>query len=198
MPASVVRRVDGSHAMRRPERGKGGVYLADTGDDGRPKAQARATMGGTSSVRHAAKSVPSVVYDPARLESVAQALGLRLVVLFGSYATGHPPPGPESDLDIAVLDRELPTWERWRVVYGALAEVFDGYDVDLAFLNTADPLFRYEVMRSGRRLYGDPVEFWAYRAFAFRDYQDSADLRSLEHVLFIKKMNYIRACLYGP
>lgn len=129
----------------------------------------------------------SIVYDPARLEAVAQALGLRLVVLFGSYATGRPPPGPESDLDIGVLDWEPPTWERWRVVYRALSEVFDRYDVDLAFLNTADPLFRYEVMRSSRRLYGDPMEFWAYRAFAFRDYQDSADLRALEHDLFIKK-----------
>lgn len=134
----------------------------------------------------------SIEYDQAALESASRRLGLRRVVLFGSHATAEPAPGPDSDVDVAVShtgprDRSA-FWE----LHDALGEVFPGRPLDLVFFEDADPLFRWEIVRHGVLLYGDPLDYLEYRAFALRDFVDSADLRALERVLFEKKMAFIR------
>lgn len=141
----------------------------------------------------AAPPLPPV--DPDRLAEVCRRLGVRILVLYGSRATGTPVPRPESDLDLAVRlqpGRESPDlWE----LQEALSEAFPGASLDVAFLRGADPLFRWEVMREGRLLWGDPLDHLEYRAFAYRDFVDSADLRELERTLFKKKMAFIREAL---
>jgi predicted nucleotidyltransferase len=138
----------------------------------------------------------AVEYVSGRLEQVARDLGLRMVVLFGSRATGRAL-RPTSDLDIAVLDRVVPTWTRWAEVHRALSQVFRPYELDLAFLNTADAFFRLEIMRRAVLLYGDRDTFDAYRVFAYRDFVETEDLRKLEDVLMRKKMAFLRRCLHG-
>jgi predicted nucleotidyltransferase len=133
----------------------------------------------------------AVEYVFGRLEQVARDLGLRMVVLFGSRATGRAL-RPTSDLDIAVLDRVVPTWTRWAEVHRALSQVFRPYELDLAFLNTADAFFRLEIMRRAVLLYGDRDTFDAYR-----DFVETEDLRKLEDVLMRKKMAFLRRCLHG-
>ncbi len=136
--------------------------------------------------------------DQAKLVTVSRKLGLRLVVLFGSRATGSPPPAPDSDLDLAVLGSRAGPPITLRSCYEELAEVFEEFDLDLLLLHEADPLLRYEVMQRGTLLYGDPDEFLEYRAFAFRDFVDSADLRELEDKLFRKKLEFLRGKLNDP
>ena len=136
-------------------------------------------------------SLEQIQYNRRDLEKACQGLSLRLLVAFGSRITASPPPAPESDLDLALLPLHkdgIDIFECCRV----MAQVFSGYDVDLAFLHQADPLFRYEIMAKGVCLYGDPDDFFEYRAYAYRDYMDSRDLRILEDRLFHKKMNHIR------
>ncbi|QBQ55975.1 type VII toxin-antitoxin system MntA family adenylyltransferase antitoxin [Nitrosococcus wardiae] len=126
---------------------------------------------------------------PQRLLSAAQEFGLRLVVLFGSQAKGHPEPGPESDIDVAVYG--CPPEKYWEC-YEAIDGAFGGGELDLVRLEDADPLFRYEIMQSGILLEGDPDFFCEYRAYAYRDFIDSADLFALEKTLFEKKMARLR------
>jgi uncharacterized protein len=80
---------------------------------------------------------------------------------------------------------------RW-ACHEALADVFPDAPLDLVLLPDADPLFRWEITRAGVLLWGDPLDFLEYRAFAYRDFVDSAGLRALERVLFEKKMALIR------
>ena len=124
-----------------------------------------------------------------RLAAVARKLGLRMVVLFGSRATGRTPPDPESDVDIAVSG--CPEG-RFLECYNALSEVFHEEVVDMVRLEDADPLFRHEIMQAGVLLYGEPDLFYEYRAYAYRDFVDSADLFAVEDALFRKKMAYIK------
>jgi predicted nucleotidyltransferase len=138
-----------------------------------------------------------LTYDPAHLDAVCRELDLQMVVLYGSRATGGPPPTPESDLDLAVVGRRPHAATPLMMWHQALADVFDGYALDLARLGTADPLFRYEIFRQGILLYGDLDAFFEYKAFAYRDFVDSADLRALEDALFQKKMAYLRSHLDG-
>ncbi|HET8655696.1 MAG TPA: nucleotidyltransferase domain-containing protein [Longimicrobiaceae bacterium] len=126
-------------------------------------------------------------FDAEALRVAADRLGLRLVVRFGSRATGAIPPStPGSDLDIAVLAGTR--WVTLHELYDALADAFPGADLDLALLNTADPLFRYEVFRRSDLLFGDPDLYAEYQAYAYRDFMDSADLRALEDALSRRKL----------
>lgn len=87
--------------------------------------------------------------------------------------------------------------DRFWDCYRSLVEVFPDHPLDLVDLGSADPLLRYEIMRKGLLLYGSPDLFFQYRAYAFKDFVDSADLRALEDALFRKKMTHLRRELYG-
>jgi len=139
-----------------------------------------------------------LAYDPARLEAACRELGLTMLVAYGSRAGGSSmAPGPESDLDLALHGPDLGGWERMSACLGALGEVFGDYALDATFLGQADPLFRWEIMRAGRLLFGDPIRFLEYRAFAYKDFIDSADLRRVEAALFRKRMDWIREQLHA-
>ena len=137
--------------------------------------------------------VVSTAMDAERLQTFCLDLGIRLVILFGSRAKATPTAAPGSDLDVAVLPpRDWTSGEVFRKCLAEFGEVFANYDLDLVPLNNADPLFRYEIMRDGVLLYGNVDDFLEYKAFAFRDFVDSEDLRALEEKLFQKKMAFIR------
>ena len=80
----------------------------------------------------------------------------------------------------------------WLELNKQLAATMPDAMLDIVFLADADPLFRWEIMDQGVLLYGDIDDFLEYRAFAYRDFVDSADLRRLERALFEKKMAMIR------
>lgn len=138
-----------------------------------------------------------LAYDQLRLEAACRELGLTMLVAYGSRAGGASmEPGPESDLDVALLGPDLGGWERMSACLGVLGNVFGGYVLDAVVLGDADPLLRWEIMRDGRLLFGDPIRFLEYRAFAYKDFIDSADLRRAEAALFRKRMDWIREQLH--
>lgn len=127
-------------------------------------------------------------HDPAILEDACRRLGIRMVVLFGSHAPGGLTPGSGSDVDLAVALERTAERPGFGALFDALTDAFPHATPDPVFLADADPLFRWEIMRTGVLLYGDLDEFLELRAFAYRDFVDSEDLRELERVLFEKKM----------
>jgi predicted nucleotidyltransferase len=133
--------------------------------------------------------------DVDRLAAVAEELGLELVVLFGSRATGSPPPTLDSDVDIALLTRPGTAARGLADAYAALDGLFGDVDLDLVLLHRADPLFRDEIMRRGVLLFGDVDRFLDYRAAAFRAFTDARDLLELEGLLFERKMARIARAL---
>lgn len=90
------------------------------------------------------------IANPTCLGQVSRTFGLRMIVLFASRAHRHPPPGSDSDVDLALL--------------GCPRAQF----------------------------------FECYRAFAYRDFIDSADLFALEETLFRKRMDRIGRMLRDP
>jgi len=136
----------------------------------------------------------NTTYNPERLAKIAQEMELRLVALFGSRAKGRPRPVADSDIDIAILG--LPASRYWDCLR-ELGGVFRDHPLDVVRLENADPLFRHEVMRKAVLLWGEPDLFSGYRAYAYRDFIDSADLFDLEQALFAKKMKWLRRQLYA-
>jgi len=72
--------------------------------------------------------------------------------LFGSRYKGTGM--PESDIDVAVLLSELPDdmLDYYLDLMGRLSEVL-GDSVDLVVLNTAPPLLKHEIIKSGKLVY---------------------------------------------
>jgi predicted nucleotidyltransferase len=139
----------------------------------------------------------SIRYDPVALKAACEDLGLQLVLAFGSRAGGNLAPSESSDLDLAVLDPEPVGWERFADVRSRLSRVFDFVEVDLVFLKDVDPLFRYEIFRTAEPLFGDLDLYASQKAYAYKAYVDSADLRRLERVLFKKKLALIDRSLHA-
>jgi predicted nucleotidyltransferase len=95
--------------------------------------------------------------------------------LFGSHASGRT--HARSDIDIAVLlaaETTKEERERWRLeLIGRLSDAFRSDAIDLAILNDAPPLLRYEALRPRRVLYNRDDE--ARVAFEVRTMQEWFD-----------------------
>lgn len=123
------------------------------------------------------------------IERIAEKFHLRFVVLHGSYATGKNRPG--SDLDIAILGKKPLSWDEMLGAVGEFSDIFGdskNRELDLKQIHNIDSLFRFLIVRDGMLLYGDRTDYDGFRAFAYRDYVDSEDLRKLQDTLLRKSV----------
>jgi predicted nucleotidyltransferase len=112
------------------------------------------------------------------LEEIARRYHLSLVMLFGSHAADLST--SESDMDIAVLT-ERPdriTSLAYHLDLGAeLSKCLQTGEIDLAFLNNADPLLRAEVARRGRILFEKDDAFAHFAVRAMKEFEDARQYR---------------------
>lgn len=105
-----------------------------------------------------------------RLEQIAEQLNLKLIIAYGSKAQGNA--RVDSDLDIAVLTKTIPDYGSFKAIYGELSSILSGENIDLRFLNDADPLFAMQVVKHGILLYGDENDFNDLKILVNRRYID--------------------------
>lgn len=117
---------------------------------------------------------------------IARRHNLKLVVLYGSTASGKA--GPESDVDIAVLGHEPISLRQLIDLNNDFMDLLAGREVDVKSLHRTGPLFRYQVMKDAIRLYGDKREFDSLKIYAFRDYCESGPLFRLKEDLLQKRL----------
>lgn len=123
------------------------------------------------------------------IEAVGKEYSLKFIILHGSRATETA--RENSDLDIAALSLDPCSFEKFLAIQSKLADILGDnqkQELDFKLLNGADPLFRYFVTRDGILLYGNPTAYNEYKAYAFRAYVDSKDLRELENNLLKKSI----------
>jgi uncharacterized protein len=97
------------------------------------------------------------------------------IYIFGSRADGTS--GPESDLDIAVLnDGPLDPVALWDIA-ADLAEIA-GCAVDLVDLRSASTVLQYQVLTKGRRLWTRDARTGIYEAFILSEKTALDTLRS--------------------
>ncbi len=139
-----------------------------------------------------------------RLQPIAARLPAEPVVaayLFGSYGRllrGGPPPGPLSDIDVAVLlsgpgnsgepVRSINV-ELYLHLLGILVDALKRDDVDLLVLNAASPVLRFAVLRDGMPFYvKDQGDRLAFEVAALRTYQDMEPLRGFWHQEILRRL----------
>lgn len=127
-----------------------------------------------------------------KLEDLREHHNLRFIILHGSYAKSKE--HGESDCDIALVGHQPLSFKDVLDIQSKLADIFDVvgiYDLDVKSIDRVDPLFRYLVVRDSILLAGDPHGYNEFKAYAFRDYLDSVDLRMLERRMIQSKQKML-------
>jgi predicted nucleotidyltransferase len=127
------------------------------------------------------RETPTVDALRAALKPLWDSGRFRLIVLFGSTATGER--RPDSDLDLAFLpvdDEPVDAFDEIALNADVVRLTHEN-DVDVVDLRRADPLAAMEVARSGIPLYSeDSTVFPEFRSLAFRRYVDTEKLRTAQ------------------
>lgn len=97
-------------------------------------------------------------------------------------------------MDIAILGYQKPAPKEFFNIHDELTDLLCQYqrcELDLKTLHQVDPFFRHLALRDGILLYGDLLEYQQLKAYAFRDFIDTSDLRRLELHLIRKKQKIL-------
>jgi len=127
-----------------------------------------------------------------KIKKIGKKYSLKLILLHGSYATGKIKSG--SDLDIAVLGRKLIEFKTLLKIHFDLAKILGDNrqrELDLKSLHNVNPLFRFEVMRDSILLFGKTFDYYSFKAYAFRNFQESQSLFELLGKMIEKKQKYL-------
>lgn len=110
--------------------------------------------------------------------TIAKKRNLKLVVLFGSQATGRT--HEKSDVDIGVAGRAPLAFDAQTDIWREFSDVFHRDDIEIVDLLNATPTMMYVVARDGQVLYEDNGgRFASWKLYAMREWRDTAWLREL-------------------
>lgn len=127
-----------------------------------------------------------------KIQEIGKKYKLKLMLLHGSYATGRQKEG--SDLDIAVVGKKALKSEDVTKILFDLEDIFGNdctRELDVKSLHGVDPLFLFKVVSESNLLYGNLHDYSEFRAYAFKVYNDSRDLRNLEKLLVNKYQKHL-------
>lgn len=114
-----------------------------------------------------------------KIDRIAREYGLRLVILFGSEASGQV--HQSSDIDIAVMFEDAEAAEdRFFDLISDLQAVFHEREVDLGLINGADPLFLKKILENCELISGEPRSLAELKMYAFRRYVDHKRFLKME------------------
>ncbi len=100
---------------------------------------------------------------------------LRLLILYGSYASGHAT--EKSDIDLAFLaDDEIDSFKLWYEISQELASLMHVESVDLIDMKKIDTVFRFVIVSTGEVIFQDG-NFEEYLDLAFTQYLQLNDDR---------------------
>ena len=126
--------------------------------------------------------------DLGQVESLARKHGIQLLLQFGSSVTGRL--HPRSDLDLAVLVEQMPpSFSAQADLRCDLQALAPDREVDVAFLNRADPLFLKQITDRCHLLYGSPRRLAELKIYAFKRYQDHRPYLAMEREYVARKLH---------
>lgn len=128
--------------------------------------------------------------DSKKIKEIAEKYGLKLVLLFGSRASGNT--HFASDFDVAVLAKKpIPLEKELKIQY-EFVKIFKTDNVDVVDVRTASPLLLYQIFCKPHKILfcGDPLVYLRHKIYAERKYIEAKPLFELtEHSIekFLKE-----------
>ena len=130
-----------------------------------------------------------VAPDQQALESLAKRYGITLILQFGSSVTGNTHARSDIDLAIQTPGVSLSFRDHAELVHD-LQALFPDREVDVAFVDRADPLFLKKITEACRLLYGDPRALQRLEIYAFKRYQDHRRYLDLERRFVARSIGF--------
>ncbi|MCX6718281.1 MAG: nucleotidyltransferase domain-containing protein [Candidatus Staskawiczbacteria bacterium] len=121
------------------------------------------------------------------LKEIAKRYHLKMVLLFGSQATGKT--HKESDFDIAYLPEKNLSYDDEININLQFANIFRNDRVDTVDINKSNPLLLFQVSKNSILLYGNRQDFLKFKLYAFNAYNDYAPYFKMENNLNKKIIN---------
>ena len=134
--------------------------------------------------------------EKKQIKKIGDKYKLRFIIIHGSCAVGEEKKG--SDLDVAIYGKKKIDFEQHMKMYGDFEQIFGNNkerELDLKILHNTNPLFRYEVVRNGKLIYGNQSDFDEYYLYAYKDYNDSKSLFKLQDALINKRQKHLNKTL---
>lgn len=114
-----------------------------------------------------------------QIEPLVRKHGIKLLLRFGSSVTGRL--HSQSDIDLAVLVERMPSsLQAESEILEDLQRLYPGREVDVAFINRADPLFLKKITDACELVYGSVRDLQELKIYAFKRYQDHRRYLALE------------------
>ncbi|MBU1046130.1 nucleotidyltransferase domain-containing protein [Patescibacteria group bacterium] len=133
--------------------------------------------------------------EQKQLNKIAKKYDLELILLFGSQVDKkflH----RESDFDIAYLPKRELEGKELIDLNCSLMDLFDNDKIDMVDLRKADPLLKYEIAERNKLLFGDEMDYLAFKSYAFKDYVFHRPLFELEDCLIKKRHQLLTKSIY--
>lgn len=130
-----------------------------------------------------------------QINKIAKKYGLKLVVIFGSQASGKT--HNQSDLDIGVLGQKKLELKKIFQLGVEFQKIFRELKVDVRSLHVANPVFLRQVMDNSQLIYGNHTDYHRFQSFAYKNYMDSKKFFELRDFLIAKKFNYLKTRVYA-
>ena len=116
---------------------------------------------------------------------IARKYGIKLVILFGSRAKDTT--GLKGDSDIAILTQKSLNDQKEYNMFQDFIQFFRSDNLDLAVLNFASPLLRFQVAKDGQLLYErQKGDFQNFQLMAIKDYWLNRKFLKLQHIYLNK------------
>ena len=113
--------------------------------------------------------MPSKPLDKQKIIDIlkSEVPSISAIYLFGSQRDGSAT--KESDVDIAYLcDQKLSSVARWELAERLAMAL--SRDVDLVDLSSANTIFRYQIVSTGERIYGEGYEVESFETLVYSFY----------------------------
>lgn len=126
-------------------------------------------------------------FDHQAIEGLCRQRGIRLLILFGSQATGKAT--EHSDTDLAVSLELAPSWEEFCLLAENIERVLHIRGrLDLVVLNTlSSTTLGREIVRSAKVLYDcDGEQYAAFATKAMKEYADFEPFRRLRQAVLAR------------
>ena len=98
--------------------------------------------------------------------------------LFGSRASEEE--SLSSDIDIAVFTSDDFSWENYYTLYGELTKKLRSDRIDVVWLNKAEPILSFEVVKSGRVLFFHDADM-------LNEFELKAKKKYYDYILYLNK-----------
>lgn len=106
-----------------------------------------------------------------------------IAYIFGSLVKGNFK--EYSDIDVAVYTKEEFSWQDFYILYGNLTKEIHSDRVDLVWLNKAEPIISFEIIKTGKVLFYRNVD-------TLNDFELTVKKRYYDYVIYLKKHRQFR------